>query len=761
MTPLTASEKQSLVALVKGGAPLAEHWKDLLFPSGAHARAAGKRASRESAERYRLVVETAQEGIGMLNAEAAVVFLNARMAEMFGYATDEVLGRPIFDFIHPEDHAAARSRLKQIEAGAASTFDFRFRKRDGANLWLICSCTPTRDVDGRYNGVLGMLTDITERRRIETALRERERELNEAQRVAGIGSFLWDATTDTTHWTEELYRITGHDRRLPPPSFEEHARFYAPKDWDRLVKLATSRTPLDPTYVMDTELLTDRCEIKWISIRSEAEFGPDGRMLQLRGTVQDITDRKRIETELSEAQRVARVGSWDYDTATGTTRWSGEMYRIYGRDPNLPPPTMDERSRIYSRATWKQLESPLRDATRAGKPFQMDLQVLQRGKPAKWVHARCEPVYDRKGKVLRLRGTAQDVTERKQGEIVLRRNEQTLAEAQRLAQLGSWSLNLKTGTASWSQELRRITGLPHGQPPPPFEEQRSLMSEMSWKRLNAAIEATRNTGRPFELEMALSCYDGREAWVMFRGEAEPALKGKIHSLRGTVQDITERKQLKEQILQAADHEQGRIARDLHDGLCQKLTGLRFMCDALSRELRTESPPNSRAFDRLSIILDSSLKEARGVARGLHPVKPEANGLMSALTEFAMTMNSIFRVECRFRAARTVLVHDHSVATHLFRIVQEATSNAIRHGKARRVTIRLAALAKGALHLTMNADGKRLPISPRSKRGLGLEIMRYRASLIGAFLQIKPGRHGGTRLSCMCPIPAPPRRRKTP
>jgi signal transduction histidine kinase len=142
-------------------------------------------------------------------------------------------------------------------------------------------------------------------------------------------------------------------------------------------------------------------------------------------------------------------------------------------------------------------------------------------------------------------------------------------------------------------------------------------------------------------------------------------------------------------------------------------------------------------------------QARTLARGLHPVQLEALGLVASLERLAVTVQDLFRIECQFDCPRPLLIRDVAVATHLYRITQEAINNAIKHGRAGRIGIRLG-LDPQALTLTVVNDGLPFPSKPSKVEGLGLRIMQYRADIIGGSLMIGPGETGGTRVVCILP-----------
>ena len=221
---------------------------------------------------------------------------------------------------------------------------------------------------------------------------------------------------------------------------------------------------------------------------------------------------------------------------------------------------------------------------------------------------------------------------------------------------------------------------------------------------------------------------------------------------GQVRDMTERRRLEREILEIGSQEQMRIGQDLHDGLCQELTGVSFALEVLGKKLEARSAPETASIRKVAELIDQSISHARALAHGLQPVSLEATGLESALHELAAKTERLFRVSCLFVSEGTVLVHDNTVATHIYRIAQEAIGNAIKHGKAKTIMIDLAVHA-GQLSLTITDDGVGLGKASGDGKGIGLQTMAYRAGMIGGTLTVRPRgeRGGGTIVLCTVPL----------
>jgi len=216
---------------------------------------------------------------------------------------------------------------------------------------------------------------------------------------------------------------------------------------------------------------------------------------------------------------------------------------------------------------------------------------------------------------------------------------------------------------------------------------------------------------------------------------------------GFVRDISDRKRLEKEVLQISDLEQRRIGQDLHDGLCQQLAGIELMSEVLEQNLSRKSKTEAAQAAKIAEGVRAAIGDTRMLARGLSPVDVESNGLMSALQELASNTEKLFHVACRFECPQPVLVRDHASATHLYRIAQEAINNAIKHGKAREITVRVTARSNQA-NLTVTDDGRGFVVKPEQTSGMGLRIMKYRAGMIGATLEIRRANGRGMLVACI-------------
>jgi signal transduction histidine kinase len=226
--------------------------------------------------------------------------------------------------------------------------------------------------------------------------------------------------------------------------------------------------------------------------------------------------------------------------------------------------------------------------------------------------------------------------------------------------------------------------------------------------------------------------------------------GRPWFIHGVGFDITERKSLEEAILKISSNEQRRIAQDLHDGLGQHLTGIAFMSKVLEQKLVDKSLPEAAEAAKIVKMVNQAIENTRQLARGLHPVAAEPLGLMSALRKWANEVEELFQIRCAFLCSKPLAIPDSNLATHLYRIAQEAVHNAIRHGKSQNIEVVLSGKNDTGT-LTIRDDGEGFQKQPETQPGVGLSIMNYRADMVGGSLKVQPNEDRGISVTCVFPI----------
>jgi PAS domain S-box-containing protein len=226
-------------------------------------------------------------------------------------------------------------------------------------------------------------------------------------------------------------------------------------------------------------------------------------------------------------------------------------------------------------------------------------------------------------------------------------------------------------------------------------------------------------------------------------------KGRMLHLRWFIRDVTRRMELEKEILAIGERVRQRIGEDLHDDLCQQLTSIEFLARSLERQLSGRSPAEAVRARQITRLTRQAITHSRELAHGMYPVDLGMEGPVGALQELAARTKKLYRVDCRVRCHSPVQLGDLTAQTHLFRIAQEAVGNAIKHGKASRIDIRLRETGDQII-LSIRDNGVGFPNAVAERKGLGLRIMQYRAEVVGGALSFRKSPRGGAIVTCSIP-----------
>jgi len=376
--------------------------------------------------------------------------------------------------------------------------------------------------------------------------------------------------------------------------------------------------------------------------------------------------------------------------------------------------------------------------------FELDYRIIRPTGEVRWLRTRGFPVQNEAGEVYRVAGVTEDVTDRKRAEDELRKS-----EARTRALVSAMpDLMFRMSRAGMFVDYYAPPNANLYRPPSVFlgAQVRKVLGESLGEMFQISIEKALSTGVVQTLDYRLP-RDGRSG--DFEARFAPSSDGEVLVV---VRDVTEQKRLQREILEISNREQERLGHELHDGLAQQLMGVALLCKVLQKQLERKSLPEAEQASQIEKLVEDALSQTRGLARGLAPVEIDAGGLEAALEDLARRMERVHGVRCVFRCERRVTTGSRGEALHLYRIAQEAVSNALRHANPTRIVIDLASV-NGRRRLTVADDGSGFALDPKATRkkestgGMGLHIMRYRARMIDGIFDIRPAPEKGTLVSC--------------
>ncbi len=341
-------------------------------------------------------------------------------------------GSKLFAFHHPEDEEALFASItKSKNELSLWSHEFRFRFPDGSIRWVSGNSIPEREADGSTLWH-GYMADITERKQTEEALRHSQADLNEAQRLAHMGSWHLDLATNKVEWSDELYHMLGFDRNQPPPPYTEHHKLFTEESAERLrIGVEYARQSGEP-YELELEMIRRDGTHGWMWVRGEALFDEAGVATSLHGVAQDITERKKAEAALKDSEdrwRFAleggRDGVWDWNVADGTVFYSKRWEEILGFAEGEFGKTFEDWKSSLHPDDFGQVMADIRAHLEGTTPhYNNEHQVRCKDGSWKWVHDRGLVISrDTNGQPIRMIGTYSDITEKKQAEALIRDNQ--------------------------------------------------------------------------------------------------------------------------------------------------------------------------------------------------------------------------------------------------------------------------------------------------------------------------------------------------
>lgn len=347
--------------------------------------------------------------------------------------------------------------------------------------------------------------------------------------------------------------------------------------------------------------------------------------------------------------------------------------------------------------------------------------------------------------------------ERKDTEQALRQRDSDLNEAQRLAHTGSWQWDPGSDAVTWSAELYRLAGYDSRLPAPSFKDHEQFFAPKSWNRLKQSVERALRTGVPYELDLEAMSSDGTKLWLTSRGEAVVDANGRPIYLRGTTQDITDRKQIEEELLTvsgrlitAQEEERARIARELHDDLSQRMALLQIAIDQFKQGVPDLSSEAQQQLENIAEMTTGVSSDIYALSHQLHPSKLETLGLVGSLKSFCREFSGQYQLQVQFLHSGIPGQIPKDVALCLYRITQEALRNVAKHSGAAAAEVELSGKAD-EIDLCISDSGRGFDVEAvKGVAGLGLISMRERLRLVGGHLSIESAPSRGTQIRVRIP-----------
>jgi len=346
-----------------------------------------------------------------------------------------------------------------------------------------------------------MMIIFSSKKRIEDYLFKIEKFLNESQRVTNIGSWEWNLKTNENIWSDHLFKIYGFKQNTTEPKIENFIKIVHADDVN-LIKTKSEnglKTKEPQSFIF--RIIKPDGEIRFIEAHEEVFFNKKGEPKKVIGTNQDISEKILTENKLLEqqklllnAEKISLMGSWSWDIKNNSITRSENLYHLYEIDPKIQKESFDDFIQLIHPEDVDLTKGAIADILLYKKGNSWNFRI--KNSPNKIFNTNVNIQFNNNGEIEFLYGTVQDITEKKAIEELLLKSEKSLKESQRIAQLGSWQFNIKTGQIIGSEENFNIFGLPYTTEPANIDDFFSFIHEDDRQKVSIAIsEAIQNKSR--------------------------------------------------------------------------------------------------------------------------------------------------------------------------------------------------------------------------------------------------------------------------
>lgn len=377
---------------------------------------------RESENYFRRMADSVPTMIWITNRDGLCTYVNKQWHAYTGQAFEDSLRHGWLSAIHPDDREHSFGLFEEsTKQNIGFTLEYRLKNVEGIYKWAFVEALPRFDSHGQFDGYIGTVTDIDDRKKIQEQIKESEERTRLAIEAAELGTYEWTVGTDYIHASQRLMDIFARDWTSTVDRLLLVEMIHP--DDRQLHKEAHAHALETGVLSYEARIIRDDNSIRWIKNQGKVVYGTN----KMLGTVMDITELKNIESalkiseaRLSEAQRIASIGNWEYNHLTKNFYCSDEVYRILSTTPETFVPSFGNLFHIIHPGDIRRLTRTLASTRKTGEPFDIDFRIITAENKIKHINSQGYVVFDEHQKFVKIIGTLQDISIRKLVEEELR-----------------------------------------------------------------------------------------------------------------------------------------------------------------------------------------------------------------------------------------------------------------------------------------------------------------------------------------------------
>jgi PAS domain S-box-containing protein len=486
-----------------------------------------------------------------------------------------LLGKSLLDIFPKMNHGGLTDVYKKVwETGASEFYDEKLYEDENLSAYFKNFVYKLSSGD-----IVAIFEDFSERKLAEQRIikakekaEENERKMNEAQQLARLGSWYYDVAKDENNWSDENYKIWEFKPEDGSLKFNDLKKAVHPKDWQRFESVVKNAIENGIAYKIEMRILKPSGAYKTVSTIATIIFDKHNKVIALKGTIQDISERKVIENKLkiakekaeksefsmNEAGRMAKIGYWSFDKPTDTVSWSNSLHQMYGSDPKDPPPSFKEILNSFEEESKQKLIEVSLALDNHGISYEQELKLTNLKNEKRWIRNFGQAVRNDQNEIIGTRGLLINITEAKKLQLELElsqknieaslklveKSERSMSEASKIAKIGYWEYNNNlNATYIWSDYMYQIFAVNPKEGIPSQVEIMKCFHEDNIKKLKQAISELHTKGISYDIEVKVVNFKNEELWARMIVQPVYNHQNEIIGRRGMMQNITDAKNI--------------------------------------------------------------------------------------------------------------------------------------------------------------------------------------------------------------------------